>query len=272
MAMEVFLVWNGAKSRKMAEILKAWIPAVINDIKPWYSEDIEKGDRWVPVLEKKLKDCKAGIVCLTGENRKSPWLNFEAGALSNAIEKSYVCPYLLDIQKTDVEYPLAQFQLTLATEAETLLLMKTLNKALEENGLDDNLLTRSFEKWWPDLNSEIEKISSFEDQKEPLRTQEEVLQELLEGSREVLRLIRTGGHGEGIISHINPLASSAYPLNWKGIYNIPAWQLSNEDVEGMKYFLALGKLKETMSKMMEKENKDNIPPDNDPCSPRDKEH
>jgi hypothetical protein len=64
------------------------------------------------------------------ENRRAPWIIFEAGALSKAAERPTVCPYLVDLPPSDLEGPLAQFQAKLADEAGTLDLLQSINSGL----------------------------------------------------------------------------------------------------------------------------------------------
>src|SRR4029077_6705525 len=88
-------------------------------IRPFVSEDdIEKGVRWSQALEQKLSGTDLGIVCLTPSNVNAPWLDFEAGALSNAICCDRVMPLLFGVDKGLLTGPLAQFQLTFYGEDE----------------------------------------------------------------------------------------------------------------------------------------------------------
>ena len=43
--------------------------------------DIASGDDWWNKIKKELKRCKQGILCITKENIKAPWIYFEAGAM-----------------------------------------------------------------------------------------------------------------------------------------------------------------------------------------------
>lgn len=110
--MQVFLCWSGERSKAMAEALKDWLPQVVQAVKPWISSsDIDKGSRWITEMSDTLKETQVGIVCLTRENLDAKWILYEAGALSKT-EDARVCTFLLDIEDTDLEYPLAQFQHT----------------------------------------------------------------------------------------------------------------------------------------------------------------
>lgn len=92
----VFLSWSGNTSKKLAEVLRDWLPLVHHYTRPWIStEDISKGAEWSKSLRKELKKADIGVICLTSENLQSSWLLFEAGALS---QTATVCTYLFDIK------------------------------------------------------------------------------------------------------------------------------------------------------------------------------
>ncbi len=171
--MKIFISWSGEKSGAVATALKSWLPCVINVLDPWLSiEDIEKGTRWSKILSKKLKKTHVGIICLTRTNLTAPWLLYEAGAISKTLDNTYVCPYLIDLEKKELKGPLAQFQLTKADKQDTKRLIKTLNKALGNQALRETLLNESFEKLWPDLRKSLRKI-----QQDPKFSQEIVTDE-----------------------------------------------------------------------------------------------
>src|SRR5688572_19220319 len=109
--MEVFLSWSGERSKAVAETLSVWLGQVIQAVDPWISSDIEKGARWNPEIAARLEQSRVGIICLTKENLDAKWILFESGALSKT-KDAYVCTLLLDIDPSDVEQPLGQFQHT----------------------------------------------------------------------------------------------------------------------------------------------------------------
>ncbi len=66
----------------MADILRQWIPGVIQAVRPYYSpDDIAKGARWTNEISKELDESRIGLICLTSDNLEAPWLMFEAGGL-----------------------------------------------------------------------------------------------------------------------------------------------------------------------------------------------
>ncbi len=176
----LFISWSGPRAEKMAEILREWIPQVIQAVEPWLSgSDIDKGARWNEELGKQLNQASLGIFCLTRDNLESPWLNFEAGALSKTIDASRVCTYLLDLQRTDVPYPLAQFNATRAEKDDTRKLMDTINKALGLPIKDDKILDKAFETYWPELQEQLEDIPEPAEEQTP-RDEGEMIREILE--------------------------------------------------------------------------------------------
>lgn len=159
--MKVFLSWSGTSSQKVALALKDWLPQVIQVIEPYVSsEDISKGERWSVDIAKELDTTNFGILCVTKENSNAPWLNFEAGALSKAFEKSRVTPFLLDIKPTDIQGPLVQFQATQFIKEDFKKLLYSINGSSDSVILPEGRLEKSFEAWWPQLSSTLDEIIS----------------------------------------------------------------------------------------------------------------
>ena len=160
--MKVFISWSGQRSRQIAEILHGWFPKVIQAVDPYFSpEDIEKGSRWDSEISKELDGAQIGLLCLTPENLKAPWLLFEAGALSKDLNKSRVCPILFDLEPTNIEYPLARFQAAKFQRDEMFRVVNMINSGLGESALKPRVLEGVFEKWWPDLESQIRGIGTI---------------------------------------------------------------------------------------------------------------
>ncbi len=184
--MLVFISWSGKKSKIIAEFLEGWLRQVIQAIDPWISSDITKGSRWNPEITAKLEASKVGIICLTKDNLNSEWILFEAGAISKT-KDAYVCTLLLGLNSSDVEYPLAQFQHTSTQKEDFKHLLITINKALlkcNEKSLSENTLEDTFETYWPRLEQKFIEINSIKDERDsPVRTGQDMLQEILETVR-----------------------------------------------------------------------------------------
>src|ERR1044071_5264985 len=131
--MKVFISWSGMRSRRIAEQLHHWLPYIIQPLRPFLSSgDIRKGVRWGDVLKQELHDTRYGIVCVTQQNMMSPWLNFEAGALSNKAGHASVSPVLFGVEPAKLTGPLSQFQTTAFAEGgkEMLELVSSINQNL----------------------------------------------------------------------------------------------------------------------------------------------
>jgi hypothetical protein len=179
--MKLFISWSGNRSREVADLFGDWIPNIIQAVDPWIStSDIEKGTRWGSEISSQLQEAKFGLICLTSENLNSPWILFEAGALSKTLEKTFVCPYLLDVELVDLQLPLAQFQATKSNKEDTRKLVHTINKALEKDSIEQPRLDKYFDRWWPDLEKGLARIlSKTEKSKQAKRNDREILEELL---------------------------------------------------------------------------------------------
>lgn len=182
--LKIFLSWSGERSLHVATALRDWLPFLLPSVKPWLSStDIEKGARWATDVARELDQTSLGIICLTRENLKNPWILFEAGALSKSQSVAFVCTYLLELEPNDVGQPLGQFQATRATKTDTRELLGTLNRALGEDQVTDERLDRVFTKWWPDLEELLRAAPPPTDVKQskssPQRSEREVLEEIL---------------------------------------------------------------------------------------------
>jgi len=178
--MDIFISWSGERSRAAAEALRNWLPKIINAIKPWLSSaDIDKGARWSTDVASRLEAAKAGIICLTPSNLHSDWILFEAGALSKTLKNTFVCPFLIGLDPSDVKPPLAQFQATRAVKSDVLKLIGTLNKALGEDALGDEHIKEVFDVWWPKLESQIKDLPADLGTTNTHRPDRELLEEIL---------------------------------------------------------------------------------------------
>jgi len=109
--MKVFISWSGASSKAVAASLRKHLPLILQGLDCFMSKhDLESGARWAQELAEQLDESNFRILCLTHESLKSPWLLFEAGSL---VKHSHgrACGLVIgNLDATDFEGPLAQFQ------------------------------------------------------------------------------------------------------------------------------------------------------------------
>lgn len=197
-AVRVFISWSGSASRELALALRAWLPKVLQSVDPFVSaKDIDKGANWTTVLEQELAKTDFGIVCVTPENLRSPWLHYEAGAIAKSVE-ARVCPVLLGLKTEDLNAPLNQLQVTHVTEAEVGELAHALNKA-SEVALSPASVDEAVKVWFPQLRDAISKIEVGEippsdpevpkEPEKPRTTEQDLLEEVLYRVRKLERAI-----------------------------------------------------------------------------------
>ncbi|MCO8271785.1 hypothetical protein M1L60_14400 [Actinoplanes sp. TRM 88003] len=194
--MKLFLSWSKSRSNQIAVLLREWIPSVIQRVEPWMSsEDIDKGQRWGIELSEMLASTSHGLLCVTAENVREPWLSFEAGALAKSVSIARVRPVLFDLSPSDVTGPLAQFQATSLTDKDDVYrLMASLNSGTEKP-MADPLLRKSFERAWSELDAAVRGMlhESAEDIVGPLRRPDEKIDEILDLVRDIERRHRSAG-------------------------------------------------------------------------------
>lgn len=188
--MKIFICWSGKRSHSAAAGLASWLPKVIQSAKPWLSSSsIVPGTRWSPEVSKALEESHVGIVCVTPENLTAPWLLFEAGALSKAVETSRVVPFLLGVETRQLEGPLAQFQGVSADEDGTRSVVQLINRLEGGPGMEQDALGEVFDMWWPRLEPVFAEVleSSPDEAAPPERSNEDVVGEILDLVRTIHR-------------------------------------------------------------------------------------
>ncbi len=184
--MKVFISWSGNRSRAVAEILDSWIRCVLQASRPWIStKNIDRGALWLTEINSNLQDAQVGIICLTLENRSSSWVLFEAGALAKGLSTNRVCTFLIDLEPKDITGPLAQFNHTQPTREGVRKLAYTLNSALGDRRLEEEILDRVFDTNWPSFEEAFQKCLSSNPASatDPPRPESDILSEILENSR-----------------------------------------------------------------------------------------
>lgn len=155
--MKIFVSWSGKLSCQIAEILKKWIPCLLQSVEVFFSpEDIEKGDNWDKTISNELSECKYGIICLTTENTTAPWINFEAGAIAKSLD-SRVTALMVNIKPSDIKGPLSRYQATKFEKTDFFQLVSSINKVLD-TPLDHAVLENTFNAMWGSLENEATTI------------------------------------------------------------------------------------------------------------------
>lgn len=212
--MQVFLSWSGDRSRELANAFREYLPLVIQSVTPWFSpDDIDKGSRWLADLTNQLQKQSVAIICITPECVNSPWLLFEAGALSKALDTSWVCPVLLDIEPSDIKGPLAQFQSTRVTKDDVRKLLATLNRRLD-TPLADPQIDKLHDILWGDFEKKIKAIPKpLSVAIPPHRTQLDLLAEVLDRVRGLERQISETNAQANVLPHIIWRSNDGRPKN-----------------------------------------------------------
>jgi len=180
--MKVFISWSGPLSCALAEVLHWWFPRVLQGVTPYFThKNIDKGARWLAEIARELEDTDFGVSCLTRDNLDARWLLFEAGAISRSVKEARLCPIAFGIEKTEVGYPLQQFQAIDFVKDQMEGLIGTMNRHCGEHRMDKERCAESFEKWWPDLDGQVKallKEQPAQDQAQK-REPQDLLEEIL---------------------------------------------------------------------------------------------
>lgn len=152
----IFISWSGPLSREVAKALREWLPYMFDNAVPWASPtDIDAGSLWLEQIQGRIDGSTIGIIVVTKENVGSPWLNFEAGALSRTVQdyKSRVIPILVDFENFgQLTGPLAQFQGVMLDEEGISQACQSITDTL---GLSAATIGARYRSLWPELYKTI---------------------------------------------------------------------------------------------------------------------
>jgi hypothetical protein len=150
---------------------------VVHQVDTWISgRDIGPGQRWALALGRELAESHFGIICLTAENLQSPWILFEAGAVSRSLE-ARVVPLLFGIKPSDLAGPLAQFQSVEADRAGIERLVAHLYDA-GNSALDARQKDLVFRQLWPVLEERLKGLADQATKESPVQSPVDLLSEL----------------------------------------------------------------------------------------------
>lgn len=180
--MKVFISWSGELSKNIAEVIKKWLPCIIQSVEVFFSpDDIEKGENWDTKVSTELLECKYGIICLTKENVSAPWIHFESGALAKALD-SRVATLMINVTPTDIKGPLSRYQATKLDKDDFFQLIKNINEQLETQ-LNIEVLKTLFNNLWDKINNDfknlLEKYQDISPKKKKGIKNDEALDEIL---------------------------------------------------------------------------------------------
>lgn len=198
--MKVFISWSGPHSKKCAEILRDWIKCALQASEPWISsKDIDKGTLWFNEISDQLANTSVGIVCLTADNKDKPWILFESGALAKGLSVNKVCTLLIDLKPSDLDAPLSQFNHTTPDQESMKSLLISINKELGDDALDDRILDQVFNTYWPNFEEQFAQIEQSKPAKSkgrPVRSSDDLLEEILYTTRTMDKRIRSLERGD----------------------------------------------------------------------------
>jgi hypothetical protein len=224
-----FISWSGEMSRQVGNALREWLPHIFPYLDIWIStQDLDKGTRWLTEVVGTLRNAHFAIVCLTPDNLASPWLLFEAGAISN-LPEARVFTFLHRLEYAQIKPPLWMFNHTLSTRGDVEKLVLSMNKQLGELQLDEAMLRMHFSKFWPDLSGRLEAISVAAVPAMPMAAEAgepEIVREILTLARETSRQV----------ARITPREDSQRPEDRRKVRDIILSRFSRQLMElGVKW-------------------------------------
>jgi hypothetical protein len=158
---------------------------------------IGAGRLWFSDLFAELASTGFGISCITPENHESPWLNFEAGALSKSMnDSSALCPMVFDMPLGQLKPPLSQFQAKAFDREGIIALLAAINQALGPSAASERHLEVMLDRAWPELQQRLGQVPAVDTALPPPRPAESILEEVLQHARAIRQRVERKTRGE----------------------------------------------------------------------------
>lgn len=189
----VFISWSKPLSKDVGLALKSWLPNIFDKAEGWVSDaDIAAGAQTYSTIAGALSDSVFGIIIVTALNQNEPWLNYEAGALSNkfAGDQTCVAPLLVDLRKADLTSPLKQYQANDLDQDGVLKVCKAMAPIM---GTDIAAVEKRVGMFWPELGDAVEAAKAesaardMRPSETPKREPDDILAEVLTTVRDLSR-------------------------------------------------------------------------------------
>lgn len=156
--MNIFLSWSKSQSKELANILKEFLPRVIQSIDVFFSPDIPKGNQWLQTIHENIKKADYAIIILTKENLNEEWIMYESGALAQRLSYEKITPLLFNLTPSEISNPLKFFQMTTFSKEDMYKMFESINLINSSKKLSESDLKYSFKKSW----NEFKKKSCIE--------------------------------------------------------------------------------------------------------------
>jgi hypothetical protein len=117
--------------------------------------------------------------------------------------EAQACPYLLDLEPTDLKGPMAQLQAKRANREGTLELVRDINKALGEEKLESETLLKVFDRSWKEIEEKFASIPPVQ-MPEPKREVDDMV-------REILDIVRKDRRNRVVVKRIDPRPARDIP-------------------------------------------------------------
>lgn len=142
-----------------AGVLNDVIGRLFDTVTTFYSPEIPAGEQWLAQIEEELTDTDFGIICVSKENQREQWLNYEAGALSRQVgdRRKRLGVLLVNFEDTNqVVGPFKNFQMKIADLDGFRSLMRSLNEY--GPNIRQDVLDARIDNEWQALSAATEAI------------------------------------------------------------------------------------------------------------------
>lgn len=234
----IFISWSGQNAKPVALKIKDVLALCFDGVQTFMSEDdIKSGTRGLTVIQEALAGSQTAIIVVTRDNVSSPWLNFEAGAISNRIglDEIRVIPLLvnLDISEIPAGSPLNQFQ---ARKLDDHGLRKVMSDIAIGLGVNEEIALKRSGDELGQLVEMARTVDSDLTKAPPTQSTNDMIREVLVTVRELTRQMTDG------VPPRTPPWERTGPVELETLVRIPRVLFKSHGVQGVEISIDSGRV------------------------------
>lgn len=155
--MKVFLNWSGEESRRIAGLLRDWLPEILDAVEPWLAADtFGRSNHWLEVNAGPFTKAGMIVACVTPANSGENWKSLDPSDFELSIAETPPQLVLLlgGVDVSSLQRVPAGASVITADRQGIQLLVEKLN-GLADRPMDYTILGRRIDAMWPRLERSL---------------------------------------------------------------------------------------------------------------------
>lgn len=161
--MKIFLNWSGEESRRVADLLREWLPELFDSVEPWMAADtFGRNNRWLEANSGGFDQAAMIVACITRANIHSDWSSLDPSSFEYSVAD--IPPQLVLLASPDVNLetfrPIKHPYNVLELGHDGLEILVQQINGLTDRPVQNDVLIDRFAAMWPRFEAKLKNRES----------------------------------------------------------------------------------------------------------------